>query len=481
MAAKVRSQFVCQSCGSAFPQWLGQCPGCKQWNTLVEEVRDRVEEKRGTPSSVKSRNPKPVAIGDIPAQDGPRIPLSDGELARVMGGGLVPGSITLIGGEPGIGKSTLLLQTALRNPHLKTLYVSGEESEHQVKMRAERLGVARNEPRVPSGELLGEGSPTRHSARAAHHSESCYVLTETNTQNIFKHIEALEPGLVVIDSVQTLHTATLDASPGSVGQVRECTAEIMRFAKATDVPFVLIGHITKDGFIAGPKVLEHMVDCVLQFEGDRDHAYRLLRPLKNRFGSTNELGIYEMHGTGLAAVDDPSQVLLGDRRERPSGVAVSATLEGQRPLLIEVQALVSSAVYGTPQRSATGFDLRRLNMLLAVLEKRCGFRLGQKDVFLNLAGGFRVEEPAIDLAVVCAVLSSNADIAIPMDTAFCGEVGLTGEIRPVTRTEQRIAEAQKLGFARIFVPKGTKGIGPVKGIELVQVGQVNEVLSALFG
>jgi DNA repair protein RadA/Sms len=266
-----------------------------------------------------------------------------------------------------------------------------------------------------------------------------------------------------------------------VGQVRECTAEIMRFAKATNVPFVLIGHITKDGFIAGPKVLEHMVDCVLQFEGDRDHAYRLLRPLKNRFGSTNELGIYEMHGTGLAAVEDPSQVLLGARRERPSGVAVSATLEGQRPLLIEVQALVSSAVYGTPQRSATGFDLRRLNMLLAVLEKRCGFRLGQKDVFLNLAGGFRVEEPAIDLAVVCAVLSSNADIAIPMDTAFCGEVGLTGEIRPVTRTEQRIAEAQKLGFARVFVPKGTKGIGPVKGIELVQVAQVNEVLSHLFG
>jgi DNA repair protein RadA/Sms len=475
MAAKVRSQFVCQSCGSAFPQWLGQCPSCKQWNTLVEEVRDRVEEKRGTPASVKARNPKPVAIGDIPAQDGPRIPLSDGELARVLGGGLVPGSITLIGGEPGIGKSTLLLQTALRNPHLKTLYVSGEESEHQVKMRAERLTAA-----GPNGSSAASHVASTHRVDLSGAS-GCFVLTETNTQNIFKHIESLEPGLVVIDSVQTLHTATLDASPGSVGQVRECTAEIMRFAKATDVPFVLIGHITKDGFIAGPKVLEHMVDCVLQFEGDRDHAYRLLRPLKNRFGSTNELGIYEMHGTGLAAVEDPSQVLLGDRRERPSGVAVSATLEGQRPLLIEVQALVSSAVYGTPQRSATGFDLRRLNMLLAVLEKRCGFRLGQKDVFLNLAGGFRVEEPAIDLAVVCAVLSSNADIAIPMDTAFCGEVGLTGEIRPVTRTEQRIAEAQKLGFARVFVPKGTKGIGPVKGIELVQVGQVNEVLSHLFG
>ncbi|MBL7980878.1 MAG: DNA repair protein RadA [Flavobacteriales bacterium] len=456
--AKVRSQFVCQSCGAAYPQWLGQCTQCKQWNTLVEEVRDRVEEKRGTPASVKGRNPRPIAIDEIPAQDGPRLPLSDSELSRVLGGGLVPGSIILIGGEPGIGKSTLLLQTALRNPDLRTLYVSGEESEHQVKMRAERL----------------EGT-SRHS------KEGCYVLTETNTQNIFKHIESLKPGLVVIDSVQTLHTATLDASPGSVGQVRECTAELMRFAKATDVPMVLIGHITKDGFIAGPKVLEHMVDVVLQFEGDRDHAYRLLRPLKNRFGSTNELGIYEMQGTGLAAVEDPSQVLLGDRRERPSGVAVSATLEGQRPLLIEVQALVSSAVYGTPQRSATGFDLRRMNMLLAVLEKRCGFRLGQKDVFLNLAGGFRVEEPAIDLAVVCAVLSSNADIAIPMDTAFCGEVGLTGEIRPVTRTDQRIAEAQKLGFARIFVPKGTKGIGPAKGIELVQVGQVNEVLSHLFG
>lgn len=475
MAAKVRSKFVCQSCGTSHSQWLGQCSQCKEWNTLVEEIVDRVEEKRGTPESVKSRNPKPIAIDDIPAQDGPRIALNDRELARVLGGGLVPGSITLIGGEPGIGKSTLLLQTALRNPHLKTLYVSGEESEHQVKMRAERLTAV-----GPNGSSAASRVASTHRVDLPG-ATGCFVLTETNTQNIFKHIEALKPGLVVIDSVQTLHTASLEASPGSVGQVRECTAELMRFAKATDIPMVLIGHITKDGFIAGPKVLEHMVDCVLQFEGDRDHAYRLLRPLKNRFGSTNELGIYEMQGTGLSAVEDPSQVLLGDRRERPSGVAVSATLEGQRPLLIEVQALVSSAVYGTPQRSATGFDLRRMNMLLAVLEKRCGFRLGQKDVFLNLAGGFRVEEPAIDLAVVCAVLSSNADIAIPMDTVFCGEVGLSGEIRPVTRTEQRIAEAAKLGFARIFLPKGTKGIGPVKGIELVQVGQVNEVLGHLFG
>ncbi|MEZ4737988.1 MAG: DNA repair protein RadA [Flavobacteriales bacterium] len=460
MAAKVHSKFVCQNCGTSYAQWLGQCGQCKEWNTLVEEVVDRAAEKRATSLSVKSRHPKPIAIDAIPAQDGPRIALNDREFSRVLGGGLVPGSITLLGGEPGIGKSTLLLQTALRNPHLKTLYVSGEESEHQVKMRAERL----------QADFKRKGNDA-----------NCFVLTETNTQNIFKHIEALQPGLVVIDSVQTLHTAVLDASPGSVGQVRECTAELMRFAKTTSVPMVLIGHITKDGFIAGPKVLEHMVDCVLQFEGDRDHAYRLLRPLKNRFGSTNELGIYEMQGSGLAEVEDPSQVLLGRREERPSGVVVAATMEGMRPLLIEVQALVSTAVYGTPQRSSTGFDLRRLNMLLAVMEKRCGFRLGQKDVFLNLAGGFRVEEPAIDLAVVCAILSSNADIAVPMDVCFAGEVGLTGEIRPVTRTEQRVAEAAKLGFARIFVPKGTKGIGPAKGIEVVQVGRVDEVLGQLFG
>lgn len=454
MAAKVRSTFVCQNCGSSFPQWLGQCSSCKEWNTLVEEVQDRVQERRGLPDSVRDRKPKPVAIADISADDGPRIVLGDRELDRVLGGGVVPGSLILMGGDPGIGKSTLMLQTALRIAGVRTLYVSGEESEQQVKMRADRL----------------------HSG-----AQDCYVLTETNTQNIFKRIEELGPGLVVIDSVQTLHTASLDASPGSVGQVRECTSELMRYAKTTNTPFVLIGHITKDGAIAGPKVLEHMVDVVLQFEGDRDHAYRLLRPLKNRFGSTNELGIYEMRGTGLAVVEDPSQVLLGDRGERPSGVCVAATLEGMRPLLIEVQALVSTAVYGTPQRSATGFDLRRLNMLLAVLEKRCGFRLGQKDVFLNLAGGFRVEEPALDLAVVVAALSSNADIPVPMDTCFAGEVGLTGEIRPVTRTEQRVAEATKLGFARMFVPKATKGLPRYPGIEVIPVGRVQEVLSHLFG
>jgi len=456
--AKVRSLFVCQNCGASFPQWLGQCGSCREWNTLVEEVQDRVQEKRSLPDSVRDRKPKPVAIADIAADSGPRLPLGDRELDRVLGGGVVPGSLILIGGDPGIGKSTLMLQTALRMGGVRTLYVSGEESEQQVKMRADRL--------VPEA----GGSNT-----------GCYVLTETNTQNLFKQLEALRPGLVVVDSIQTLHTAALDASPGSVGQVRECTSELMRFAKTTGVPIVLIGHITKDGSIAGPKVLEHMVDCVLQFEGDRDHAFRLLRPLKNRFGSTNELGIYEMRGSGLAVVEDPSRVLLGDRGERPSGVCVAATLEGLRPLLIEVQALVSSAVYGTPQRSATGFDLRRLNMLLAVLEKRCGFRLAQKDVFLNLAGGFRVEEPAIDLAVVCAVLGSNADIPIPIDTAFCGEVGLTGEIRPVPRTEQRIAEAAKLGFQRIFVPQGTKGLPKDPGIEVVTVARVDQVLAHLFG
>ncbi len=457
MAAKLRSKYVCQNCGASHSQWLGQCSQCREWNSLVEEIVDRSASRGGIPADLLHRDPKPVPIQEIPEQDGPRAALNDRELTRVLGGGLVPGSMILLGGEPGIGKSTLLLQTALRDPHLRTLYVSGEESEHQVKMRADRLG------------------------NGADAGANCFVLTETNTQAIFKHIDQLKPSLVVIDSVQTLHTSILEASPGSVGQVRECTAELMRFAKTTGIPMVLIGHITKDGSIAGPKVLEHMVDCVLQFEGDRDHSYRLLRPLKNRFGSTNELGIYEMQGSGLAEVEDPSRILLGDRAERPSGVVVAGTMEGMRPFLIEVQALVSSAVYGTPQRSSTGFDLRRLNMLLAVMEKRCGFRLGQKDVFLNLAGGFRVEEPAVDLAVVCAILSSNADIAVPMDQCFAGEVGLTGEVRPVPRTDQRIAEAKKLGFSRIFVPKGTKGIPSVRGIEVIQVSRVDEVLSRLFG
>lgn len=453
MAAKVRSQFVCQECGAVHAQWMGQCSTCKAWNTLVEEVRDPVK-VRSSIATFKQQEHRPIAIEEISTESGPRTSLGDRELDRVLGGGVVPGSLILLGGDPGIGKSTLLLQTALNVPGLRTLYVSGEESAQQVRMRAERLRPG---------------------------ATGCHVLTETNTQNILRHVEELSPGLVVVDSIQTLHSAVLDASPGSVGQVRECTSELLRFAKAKGIPMVLIGHITKDGAIAGPKVLEHMVDCVLQFEGDRDHAFRLLRPLKNRFGSTNELGIYEMRGSGLAVVEDPSRVLLGERGARPSGVCVAGALDGMRPLLIEVQALVSSAVYGTPQRSATGFDLRRLNMLLAVMEKRCGFRLGQKDVFLNLAGGFRVEEPAMDLAVVCAVLGSNADIPVPMDCCFTGEVGLTGEVRPVTRTEQRIAEAAKLGFSRIFIPRGTKGLPDEPGIEVLQVGRVDEVLADLFG
>ncbi len=455
MAAKIRTQYVCQECGASHAQWHGQCGNCKQWNSLVEGVVDRMIVGH-RPAGRMDQGPIPIPIDKISAQDGPRIPLKDRELMRVLGGGLVSGSMILLGGEPGIGKSTLLLQTALREPDMRILYVSGEESEQQIRMRAGRIGILKG-------------------------AEGCHVLTETNTHGIFGHINALRPALVVIDSVQTLHTPALDSSPGSVGQVRECTAELMRYAKATGIPMILIGHITKDGSIAGPKVLEHMVDCVLQFEGDRDHAYRLLRPLKNRFGSTNELGIYEMQGDGLAEVEDPSSILLSGREDRPSGVVVAGTMEGMRPLLIEVQALVSSAVYGTPQRSSTGFDLRRLNMLLAVMEKRCGFRLGQKDVFLNLAGGFRVEEPAIDLAVVCAVLSSNADIPVPMDTCFAGEVGLTGEVRPVARAEQRIAEAAKLGFSRIFIPKNTKGIPARNQIEVVQVGRVDEVLGRLFG
>lgn len=452
--AKLRSAYVCNACGASQPQWMGQCPACKAWNTLAEEIHDPQLAKKQGGGASPFRDAKPVPIQDIALESGPRTVLGDRELDRVLGGGLVPGSLVLIGGEPGIGKSTLMLQTALLNDTLRTLYVSGEESGQQVRLRAERIAPRPN--------------------------ADCYVLTETNTQRIMQRIDEMKPDLVVVDSIQTLHSAVLESGPGSVGQVRECTSELMRAAKASGIPIVLIGHITKDGSIAGPKVLEHMVDCVLQFEGDRDHAYRLLRPLKNRFGSTNELGIYAMHGIGLAVVDDPSQVLLGERGERPSGVCVAATMEGARPLLVEVQALVSTAVYGTPQRSTTGFDLRRMNMLLAVLEKRCGFRLGQKDVFLNLAGGFRVEEPAIDLAVVVAVLSSSADIAVPMDTCFAGEVGLTGEIRPVSRVEQRLAEAAKLGFERILVPRGTSIPETPRGLQVIPVGRVEEVVGHLF-
>ncbi|TVZ58095.1 DNA repair protein RadA/Sms [Flavobacteriaceae bacterium MAR_2010_105] len=427
--AKVKTTFFCQNCGSQFSKWQGQCTACKEWNTIVEEViqtPDKSDWK--APNSNAKRVSKPLRIDEIDVGDEVRLNTHDEEFNRVLGGGLVPGSLTLLGGEPGIGKSTLLLQITLKLPY-KTLYVSGEESQKQIKMRAERINPSHT---------------------------NCYILTETKTQNIFKQIEALDPDIVVIDSIQTLHSDYVESASGSISQIKECATELIKFAKETSTPVVLIGHITKDGAIAGPKILEHMVDTVLQFEGDRNHVFRILRANKNRFGSTNELGIYEMQGSGLREVSNPSEILISQKDEELSGHAIAATLEGMRPLMIEVQALVSTAVYGTPQRSATGFNAKRLNMLLAVLEKRAGFRLGAKDVFLNITGGITVDDPAIDLAVVAAILSSNEDEAISKGYCFAAEVGLSGEIRPVQRAEQRILEAEKLGFSTIFVSKYNK-------------------------
>lgn len=451
--AKSKSAYFCQSCGYESVKWLGKCPGCEAWNTFVEEVIQK--EKETSFSAGSNRVAKPRLVNEIELDSEQRIVLKDQELNRVLGGGIVPGSLILFGGEPGIGKSTLMLQFAVSEENIKVLYISGEESEKQIRMRGERIGFQ---------------------------NKSCYILTETSTQNIFKQVEQLQPDVLVIDSIQTLHTAYIESSPGSVSQIRECTAELMRFAKQTATPVFLIGHITKDGSLAGPKVLEHMVDTVLQFEGDQNHVYRLLRSLKNRFGSTNELGIYEMLGTGLRQVPNPSEVLISRNEEHLSGVAIGATLEGIRPLLIEVQALVSTAAYGTPQRSATGFDTKRLNMLLAVLEKRCGFKLAAKDVFLNITGGIRIDDPAIDLAVVSAVLSSNIDMALDNKTCFSAEVGLTGEIRPVNRVEQRIAEAEKLGYEKIILSKYNKGIEQKNhSIELIQVGKIEEVFRKVLG
>lgn len=428
--AKVKTTFFCQSCGSQYSKWQGQCTACKQWNSIVEEVIQKPEKSdwKTPTASVNKRISKPLKINEIDGSTDARMNMQDAEFNRVLGGGMVPGSLTLLGGEPGIGKSTLLLQIALKLPY-KTLYVSGEESQKQIKMRAERI-----QP----------------------NSENCYILTETKTQNIFKQVEALEPDIVVVDSIQTLHSDYIESSPGSISQIKECTTELIKFAKETATPVLLIGHITKDGNIAGPKILEHMVDTVLQFEGDRNHVFRILRANKNRFGSTNELGIYEMQGSGLREVSNPSEILISEKDGELSGNAIAATLEGMRPLMIEVQALVSTAVYGTPQRSATGFNAKRLNMLLAVLEKRAGFRLGAKDVFLNITGGITVDDPAIDLAVVASILSSNEDEALQSDYCFAAEVGLSGEIRPVQRVEQRILEAEKLGFSTIFVSKYNK-------------------------
>lgn len=458
--AKTKSSYFCQNCGAESAKWIGKCPSCGEWNTYVEELvkkeskNDRLQ-LFGNRDKHQSSN-KPILLQEVGLQNYPRIAVPGKELTRVLGGGIVPGSLVLFGGEPGIGKSTLMLQLALRLKNLTILYVSGEESEQQIKMRAERIGIT---------------------------TESCFILQETNTQNIFQQINQIKPQLVVIDSIQTLHTSFVDSSPGSVSQVRECAAELLRFAKESNTPVFMIGHITKEGNLAGPKVLEHMVDTVLQFEGDRNHVYRLLRATKNRFGNTNEMGIYEMHGDGLREVTNPSEILITNREQSTSGVAIAATMEGNRPMLIETQALVSTAAYGVPQRSSNGFDSRRLNMLLAVLEKRCGFRLSVKDVFINIAGGIRVEDPGIDLALVCAILSSNEDLAIPQRIAFAAEVGLTGEIRPVSRVEQRIMEAEKLGFEKIIISSfNLKGL-QIKNykIQIMAVSKMEDAFSALFG
>jgi len=450
--AKTKTTFFCQKCGSQYAKWQGQCTSCNEWNTIVEEIIQKEEKRSWKQTSSVKKTVKALKIADIKLNEEDRIQTKNNELDRVLGGGIVRGSMLLLGGEPGIGKSTLILQVALSISR-KVLYVSGEESQSQIKMRAERL---------------------------ANNNENCLILTETKTQNIFRSIEENEPEIVVIDSIQTLHTDTIDASPGSISQIRETTAELIKFAKETATPVILIGHITKDGHIAGPKILEHMVDVVLQFEGDRNHTYRILRAQKNRFGSTSELGIYEMQSIGLREVENPSEILISQKDESLSGTAISATLEGMRPLMIEVQALVSTAVYGTPQRSATGYNIKRLNMLLAVLEKRAGFRLGAKDVFLNITGGIKVDDPAIDLAVVAAILSSNEDDAIPQEYCFAAEVGLAGEIRPVNRVEQRIIEAEKLGFKKIFVSKFNKISIKNNQIEVVLVSKIEDIYSTLF-
>ncbi|MEX8546246.1 MAG: DNA repair protein RadA [Mucilaginibacter sp.] len=468
--AKTKSAYFCQSCGFEAPKWLGKCPQCGQWNTFVEEVIEKantaVPEWKPASTSLQRAN-KPVPVSEIAFTEEDRLITPDKELNRVLGGGIVGGSLILLGGEPGIGKSTLMLQLALIIPGLKVLYVSGEESERQIKMRSERI----------SASFTGK-------------INNPFVLVETSTQNIFKQIEAIEPDLVIIDSIQTLHSAHIESTPGSVSQVRECTAELMRFAKETSTPVFLIGHITKDGAIAGPKILEHMVDTVLQFEGDQHHVYRILRTIKNRFGSSSELGIYEMQGEGLREVSNPSEILLSQRDEALSGITISATLEGMRPMLIETQALVSASPYGTPQRSATGFDNKRMNMLLAVLEKRCGFRLSAKDVFLNITGGIRVEDPAIDLGLAAAIISSHEDIPVSFKTCFAGELGLSGEIRAVNRVEQRIAEAQKLGFEQIVISrynlpaagKNKKALDFSRyNIEVKAVSRIEEVFQLLFG
>lgn len=454
--AKEKTIFLCNQCGYESPKWAGKCPACGEWNTLVEKVVRNTPASRGLSPAGERLQTQPVLIDDVAADALPRMDLGDGELNRVLGGGLVPGSLVLLGGEPGIGKSTLVLQTILGLPDRKVLYVSGEESVQQIKLRADRI---------------------------AHKRGNCHIVCETSLETVFTHIKNVSPEILVVDSIQTMCSETIDSSPGSMSQVRECTAMLLKFAKENNVPVILIGHITKDGTIAGPKILEHIVDVVIQFEGDQHHLYRVLRSIKNRFGSTAELGIYEMRREGLRQVTNPSELLLSDRHCGMSGISIASAIEGVSPFLIETQALVSTAAYGTPQRSATGFDIRRMNMLLAVLEKRVGFKLAQKDVYLNIAGGLRVNDPAIDLSVISAILSSNMDVEIEPTTCMAGEVGLSGEIRPVNRIEQRIAEAAKLGFKRIIVPKSnTKRLDTARfGIEVLPVSKVEEAFRLIFG
>lgn len=453
--AKNKTQFYCKNCGAQSSQWMGRCPSCGEWNTFEEEVIVREEPAKGRSNTIILQS-APKLIDEVSLTQIPRVSSGFSEFDHVLGGGIVAGSIVLLGGEPGIGKSTLLLQMALNIQHCKVLYVSGEESEAQLKMRAARLS---DKP-----------------------APNCYVLTETNTQQIFKHIEDLQPNLVIADSIQTLQSGLLDSAAGSISQLKECAAEFQHLAKTTAIPVFLIGHITKDGALAGPKILEHIVDTVLQFEGDQHYGYRIVRCIKNRFGSTSEMGIFEMTQSGLNEIHNPSEILLSQHDENYSGNAIAAIMEGNRPMMIETQALVSSAVYGMPQRSATGYDIRRMNMLLAVLEKRCHFKLGAKDVFLNIAGGVRVEDPAINLAIVAAILSSATDIAIDSKTCFAGEMGLNGEVRPVARIAQRIAEADKLGFTRMFVSKyNLKGIKKEDyNIKLLPISKVEEMFGILF-